>query len=70
MQNFTGIMDAMLAEKAIVEVQDAHGLSQQAARLLSDGDARAILGARAAAHVAKHAGVTGPITEQLQRYLT
>ncbi|HEV7926478.1 MAG TPA: 3-deoxy-D-manno-octulosonic acid transferase [Verrucomicrobiae bacterium] len=70
MQNFKAVVGAFLAEQAAIQVQDAAGLEQAVAELLSDDQRRSDMGARALQVVRKNLGATDRtvqlIAERLQ----
>jgi 3-deoxy-D-manno-octulosonic-acid transferase len=70
MQNFKAVAAAFLAKQAALQVQDAAGLEQAIAELLTDNQRRSEMGARALEVVRQNLGATSRtvqlITERLQ----
>jgi 3-deoxy-D-manno-octulosonic-acid transferase len=58
MQNFKAVANAFVSERAAVQVQDAAGLEQAIAELLTDDRRRSEVGARALEVVKKNLGAT------------
>ena len=64
-ENFRPVMSDLLAAGALVQVPDAAALRREVFRLFDDPAARAALGARAAAAVARRCGVVGRCADEL-----